>query len=72
VLYIDKIDKKIGLKPTNDEKEEGVKVFKINKYGASIPAKSFVDDYGLEQIKKRQLDCLWDKKDSMLVAKYSE
>ena len=72
VLFIDNETKKIGIKPVNDEKEEGIRKLRISKYGVSIPAKNFIEHYKLDQIKKRQLDCSWDKKEAMIVAKYSE
>jgi len=72
VLFIDKEQKKIGIKPTNDEQEEGVRKLRLSKYGASIPAKNFIELYRLEQIKKRKLNCIWDRKDNMLVAEFSE
>ncbi len=72
VFFIDREEKKIGIKPTNDENEEGLCRLRISEYGASISARSFVEQYKLEEIKKRQLDCDWDKKDGMIVAKYTE
>ncbi len=70
ILFIDKEAKKLGLKPTNDNKEDGLRKLRITKYGASIPAKNFIELYKLDQIKKRQLECIWDKKDNMIVCNY--
>lgn len=70
VLFIDEEELKIGIKPTIDAKEEGIRKFSVGKYGASIPAKGFIQTYKLDEIKKRQLDCSWDEKNKMLVANY--
>jgi len=72
VLFIKKDEKLIGIRFTNDDKEEGVRKIRFSKYGATIPAKKFIEMYKLETIKKRQLDCSWDKKETMVIAKYSE
>ena len=70
VLFIDEKDKRIGLRPTNDEKEQGIRKMRISKFDAVVLAKKFIEMYKLEQLKTRQLDCEWDKKEDMIIAKY--
>lgn len=72
VLLIDKDEKKIGIKFTNIENEEHSKPINFSKYGITIYAKNFVEFYGLDKIKKKKLDCIWDEAGQMLVASYAE
>jgi hypothetical protein len=48
VLFYDREKKKIGLKFTNDEKEEGSRRFIKRHSGAWISARAFVAHYGIK------------------------
>lgn len=70
VLYYDKDSKKIGIKPTIDEKESSRLKIKKYKWGYLVWAKNYVKSFGLPQGKTRQLHPYWDDKDQMIVANY--
>lgn len=69
-LLINKEERKIGIKPTNDENTKGAKSFKIIQGGATIPAKNFVEFYGLNNVKERRMVCVWDNENRMIIAEY--
>ena len=72
VLKINKEDEKMGLRFTNDENEKGVRKLNIVQGGISLSAKNFIEYYGINKIKESKLDCEWDEKEEMIIAKYSK
>lgn len=70
ILMINKSEKKIGIKFTNDENEKGAKKFSIIQGGGTIPAKKFIEYYELNKVKERILKCEWDKENGMIIAEY--
>ncbi len=70
VLYYDKETKKIGIKPTTDEKESSRLKLKKYKWGCLLWAKNYVKSFGFSTVKTRQLHPYWDEKDQMIVAVY--
>jgi len=70
ILYADRDSKRIGMKFTNDEKEEGARKLRFHPAGgAAIAARSFVALYGLGSF--RRLNCEYDEKEKMLIASYA-
>ena len=72
ILQINKEETKIGIKPTNNENEEGARKFKIIQGGATIHAKNFIEYYELNKIKERRMICDWDEENKMIFVKYSK
>lgn len=71
VLYYDVEKSLIGLRPTNDEEEDGVHRLNRGKKGAWVSASKFVDYYGLSDKKTRRSDARWDDEAQMVVAEAS-
>jgi len=71
ILMINKSEKKIGIKFTNNENEKGAKKFSIIQGGGTIPAKKFIEYYELHKVKERIIKCKWDKENEMIIAEYN-
>ena len=68
LLFFDKDTRRIGIKFTNDEKEEGIKNIRHRKYGgADIAAKSFLDYYDIKMGKTTRYIPEYDDDNSMLI-----
>lgn len=73
VLYYDKENKKIGIKLTNDKEEEGVRKLRVKEAaGASLPARAFIEYYGLSNLSGKRFNAEWDKQEKMIVATLTE
>lgn len=75
VLYFDKENKKVGIKLTNSKDEDGVCRLRVRgKAGASISARSYIDCYKLNNLKKHRFNAKWDtdSKEKMIVADLKE
>ncbi len=65
ILFFDRENKRIGIKFTNDEKEEG-----INKFNAKrgvIPGKAFMDYYGVDYSKTKPYDVVFDEENELYI-----
>jgi hypothetical protein len=71
ILRINKAEKKIGIKPTNDDTLKGVHKLKIIQGGGTIAAKNFIGYYELNDILGKKIECEWDDAEEMIVAVYS-
>jgi hypothetical protein len=68
ILFYDRERKKIGIKFTNEEKEEGVIKFNHRKTGGVISGKAFLDFYGIDYSKTiKNLDLLFDDENELYV-----
>ena len=69
VLYYDKENKRIGVKPTNDKDEEGVRKLRVRELaGASLPARAFIEYHGLGNFSGQRFNAEFDKQEKMIVA----
>ncbi len=61
ILFFDREKNRIGVKFTNDQKEEGAIPFNHRKTGGVISAKAFMDFFGIDYSKTRKnLDVFFD------------
>jgi hypothetical protein len=67
ILFFDREIKRIGIKFTNEENEEGVINFKTRKTGGVIPAKSFLDFFGIDYSETRKYDLIFDEKSKLYI-----
>ena len=67
ILFFDREKKRIGIKFTNDEKEEGIIKFNIRKTGGVIPGKSFMDYYGIDYSKTKNYDVVFDDENQLYI-----
>jgi len=71
VLYFDKQNKLVGIKPVANEKEEGAHKINKGKTGAWIAARRFLDYYEIAPAKTKRFDAAWDEKEKMIVVQIS-
>jgi hypothetical protein len=70
VIYYDKENKKVGIKFTNDNNEEGtIKLVKRNSGGFSFSASSFLNSYGIDYEKTKQYPLTYDESNNLYVFK---
>lgn len=67
VLFFDKENSLIGIKPTSNEKEEGTHKINKGKTGAWIAARRFLDYNEAATTKTRRFDATWDDKEKMII-----
>jgi hypothetical protein len=67
VLFYDKDTKRIGIRLTKDEKEEGIVRLVCKSGNGAISARSFLYYYDIAHDKTRALDIEQDKSDGMLI-----
>lgn len=67
ILFFDRENNKIGIKFTNDNKEEGVIKFKIRATGGVIAGKAFMDCYGIDYSKTKNFDMIFDEENGLYV-----
>jgi hypothetical protein len=68
ILYFDQDKNRIGIKFTNEEKEEGSLKFNHRKTGGVISGKAFLDFYGIDYSKTRKnLDVVFDDENELYV-----
>jgi hypothetical protein len=68
ILFYDSDSKKIGIKFTNDNNEEGVIKFNHRKTGGVISGKAFLDFYGIDYSKTiKNLDLGFENENELYV-----
>lgn len=67
ILFYDRENNRIGIKFTNDEKEEGVLKFKPRATGAVIAGKAFMDYYGIDYTKTKNYDVVFDEENELYI-----
>lgn len=67
ILFFDRENKRIGLRFTNDENEEGIIKFNTRKTGGVIPGKAFMDYYGIDYSKTKKFDMVFDEENEMYI-----
>ncbi len=67
VMFYDKENKRIGLKFTNDEQEEGIAKMNVKTNGAIFTAKAFLDYYNIEYKETEQYDIKLDEENNLYV-----
>ena len=68
ILYFDQEENRIGIKFTNEEKEEGSIKFNHRKTGGVISGKAFLDFYGINYGKTiKNLDLIFDIENELYV-----
>lgn len=68
VLFYDKDNKKIGIKFTNNQSDDGATKIIIRKTGgASISANAFLSYYNIEHSKTKRYDASYDKDADMYI-----
>jgi hypothetical protein len=71
VLFYDREYNLVGIKPTKNEKEEGVLTINKGKTGAWISGRRFLDYYEITTTKTKRFDASWDEREKMIVAQIS-
>ena len=71
VLYYDREKRLIGIKPTENEKEEGAQKISKGKTGAWVAARRFIDFYDIGTVKTKRLEATWDGKEEMIIVQVS-
>lgn len=73
ILYYDKKKRRIGIRLTNNEKEEGARKFRKRKgQGADVSARSFLSYYGIDRSKTRRYNVEWEKENKMMIIELGE
>jgi len=67
VLHYDKDNQLIGLKFTNDEKEEGIAKLNVKANGAIFSAKAFLDFYDIDYQDTKQYNIKYDEENGFYV-----
>jgi hypothetical protein len=68
ILFFDRENKRIGIKFTNNEKEEGIIKFNQRKTGGVISGKAFLDYYDINYSQTiKNLDIFFDKENEIYV-----
>ena len=65
ILFFDKENKRIGIRFTNDENEEGAN--KFNHVRGVISGKAFLDCYGIDYSKTNRYDVAFDQEDDLYI-----
>lgn len=68
VLFYDQSSKRIGIKPTNDAKEDGCCKLRVRASGVDISATAYLRYYDLEHDVTTRYSIAWDKESDMLVS----
>ena len=71
-LYYDKENKKIGIKLTNDESDEGKRLIRKRKNYATIGAKLFLLYYNIKLNGTKKVIPTWDEDAQMIVLDVSQ
>lgn len=71
VLFFDRINKRIGIKLTNEE-EEGICRLRVRGWGGTVSAKAFLDYYGIDYSRLKKFDARWDESEGMIVVDIKE
>lgn len=70
LLYGDKKEKIIGIKPLDKDQDNCFSIsFSAKKISGSISGRSFLNTMGIDFTKSRTLDPNWNEKENMLVIK---
>lgn len=72
VLYIDKEEKKIGVKPVAEGSAPGARKVKKPENDAFFLAEDFLTDFKLKNLERKPLKCTWDSATSMFIVDYSD
>lgn len=67
VLFYDKEEHLIGLKPTNDAEEPGAYKLNHKGIGASVAGLAFLDYYGIDYSRSQRYEARWDEQHEMVV-----
>ncbi len=68
ILFFDQEKNRIGIKFTNEDKEEGIIKFNHRKTGGVISGKAFLDFYGIDYSKTiKNLDLVFDTENELYV-----
>ena len=67
VLFYNKEESLIGLKPTQDPEEPGAYKLNLKGMGASIAGLAFLDYYGIDYSRSQRYEARWDEKHEMIV-----
>lgn len=67
VLFYDKEEHLIGLKPTQDPEEPGAYKLHHQGMGASIAGLAFLDYYGIDYSHAQRYEARWDEEHEMVV-----
>jgi hypothetical protein len=67
VLFYDRDTRRIGIKPTADQNEEGALRISVRSGSGSIAARSFLDYYRVEYGETRSFDVTYDEEARMLI-----
>jgi hypothetical protein len=67
VLFYDRDKKKIGIKFTNDAKEQGAGKVSMKRRDAMVFAKGFLEHFGIEHSKTKRFAIQHDEKNGMFV-----
>jgi len=70
VLYINKEESQIGIKPVSSDKVPGARFVRKPQRDAFFLALDFLEEFDLKRLISKRLPCKWDKATGMLVASY--
>ena len=72
VLYYDREGQRIGIQPTNDENEEGIRKLRKRVSGADVSAKAFFDYYDIDYNTTKRYNALWDDDNNMIIVRLKQ
>ncbi|MHB8066814.1 MAG: hypothetical protein ACYDIC_02825 [Desulfobaccales bacterium] len=67
ILFFDRENRRLGIKFTNDEKEEGIIKFNPRKTGAVIAGKAFLEYYNIDYSKTKTYDVVFDQENDLYI-----
>lgn len=70
VLYINKEESKIGIRPVSSDKVPGARFVRKPQRDAFFLALDFLEEFDLKRLITKRLPCNWEKETGMLVASY--
>jgi len=65
IIFFDKENKRVGIKFTNDENEEGA--IKFNPQRGVISGKAFLDYYSIDYSKTKNYDVVFDQENDLYI-----
>jgi hypothetical protein len=65
ILFFDRDKKRMGIKLTNDEKEEGI--IKFNSKRGVISGKAFLDYYAIDYSETKNYDVTFDQENGLYI-----
>ena len=71
VLYIDREERKIGVKPVPEGSVPGARKVKKPDNDAFFLAEDFLTEFNLKSLERKNLKCTWDSATAMFILDYS-